>query len=327
LPKPRIILAPGPTFERDSRHTMKRLKIRTLRMVMWLLGQLSLRGAQRLGAVIGRVLWWTNGRTRQTTQINIDLAFPEQTPEQRRRLAGASLVETGRLLMEVPLMWERPVSQCFDMIREIEGQPLLDEALASEQGLVLLAPHLGNWELAGLFFSSRFSMAALYSPPNVPEMEAYMSEVRGRVGSELVRADRRGVLRLFTILREGGVVGILPDQNPDEASGGVYAPFFGIDILSMKLVSRMISKTGARALVTYAERLEDGHGFRLVIDEVDERLYESDIDTSVTGLNATVEKVVRRIPEQYQWEYKRFKRRRPGSPHPYDPGRVIKGST
>ena len=293
-----------------------------MRVLMWLLGRLSLRGAQRLGKLIGRLAWWANGRTRQTTETNMALAFPEESVHWRQAMARSSLVETGRTLIEIPLMWERPVPQCLAMIREIQGQALLDEALASEGGLVLLAPHLGNWELAGLFFSSRFSMASLYAPPNMPEMEAYMSEVRGRGGAELVRADRRGVLRLFTILREGGVVGILPDQNPDEANGGLYAPFFGIDILSMKLVSRMIGKTGARALVTYAERLPEGEGFRLVIDEVDERLYDPDVTTSVTGLNATVEQVVRRIPDQYQWEYKRFKKRPPGSPNPYNTGRV-----
>jgi len=210
------------------------------------------------------------------------------------------------------------VDHCISMIGEIQGADLLDDALARQQGLVLLAPHLGNWELAGLYFSTRFSMAALYSAPNMKEMESYMSRVRGRGGSELVRADRRGVLRLFSILREGGVVGILPDQNPD-ASGGAFAPFFGVNVLTMKLVSRLVQKTEARALVTYAERLPGAKGFRLVIEEVDERLYDPDTDVSVAGLNATVENVVRRIPAQYQWEYKRFKKRPPGEPNPYKP--------
>jgi KDO2-lipid IV(A) lauroyltransferase len=87
----------------------------------------------------------------------------------------------------------------------------------------------------------------------------------------------------------------------------------------MKLVSRLVQKTEARALVTYAERLPGAKGFRLVIEEVDERLYDPDTDVSVAGLNATVENVVRRIPAQYQWEYKRFKKRPPGEPNPYKP--------
>jgi KDO2-lipid IV(A) lauroyltransferase len=297
---------------------MKSLRFSSLRLILWLVGHLPLAVAQGLGRVVGRLLWQARGRNREVTEISLGLAFPEKAAGERRELARQSLVETGKTLAEVPIMWERPVDHCISMIGEIQGADLLDDALARQQGLVLLAPHLGNWELAGLYFSTRFSMAALYSAPNMKEMESYMSRVRGRGGSELVRADRRGVLRLFSILREGGVVGILPDQNPD-ASGGAFAPFFGVNVLTMKLVSRLVQKTEARALVTYAERLPGAKGFRLVIEEVDERLYDPDTDVSVAGLNATVENVVRRIPAQYQWEYKRFKKRPPGEPNPYKP--------
>ena len=297
---------------------MKRIKMVSLRALLWLVGHLPLAIAQGLGRIVGFLLWQARGRNRQVTEISLNLAFPEKNERERHGLARQSLLETGKTLAEVPVMWERPVNQCLSMIHEIQGSELLGEALARQQGLVLLAPHLGNWELAGLYFSTRFSMAALYSPPTMQEMESYMSQVRGRGGSELVRADRRGVLRLFSILREGGVVGILPDQNPD-ASGGAFGSFFGVNVLTMKLVSRLLQKTQARALVTYAERLPAGKGFRLVIDEVDECLYDRDTEVSVAGLNATVEKVVRRIPAQYQWEYKRFKKRPPGEPNPYKP--------
>lgn len=303
---------------------MKSLRFGSLRILLWLVGHLPLAVAHALGRLVGFLLWQARGRNRQVTDISLELAFPEKSPGERRVLARQSLVETGKMLAEVPIIWERPVPHCLDMIQEIQGREKLEEALARDQGLVLLAPHLGNWELAGLYFSAQFSMAALYSAPNMQEMESYMSRVRGRAGSELVRADRRGVLRLFSILREGGVVGILPDQNPD-ASGGAYAPFFGVNVLTMKLVSRLVQKTRARALVTYAERLPAAKGFRLVIDDVDERLYDEDTEVSVAGLNASVEKVVRRIPAQYQWEYKRFKKRPPGETNPYKPVKPAEG--
>ena len=293
---------------------MKRVRTAGIRALLWLIGHLPLAAVRGLGWLVGVALWQARERNRKATEVGLALAFPEKSPHEREKLARHSLIETGRTLAEVPIMWERPVPQCLAMIREVRGRELLDEAMARDRGLLLLAPHLGNWELAGLYFSAQFSMAALYSPPRMVEMEAYMARVRGRGGSELVRADRRGVQRLFTILREGGVVGILPDQNP-EASGGAYAPFFGVDVLTMKLASRLINKTGARALITYAQRTPGG--FRLVIDEVDQRFYSEDINASVAGLNATVEKAVRSVPEQYQWEYKRFKKRPQGWPDPY----------
>lgn len=289
--------------------------------LLWLLSRLSLGGAQRIGTWAGRLGWLFAKRARGTTELNIDACFPDLSPEAREQLAKASLVETAKTALEIPLMWEWPVERCLGLIKEIQGQDLVDEALKEGKGLLLLAPHLGNWELAGLYFSSRYQMAALYSPPSIPELETYMSQVRGRLGSELVRPDRRGLLRLVAILREGGVAGVLPDQSPTPA-GGTFAPFFGIEVLTMTLASKLIAKTGARALLTYAERLPDGQGFRIVVRPPDPRFLEADPKISATGLNAGVEACVRQIPAQYQWEYKRFRRRPPGTPHLYNPERV-----
>jgi len=203
------------------------------------------------------------------------------------------------------------VERCLGLIREIEGEELLDEYKTGQRGLLLLAPHLGNWELAGLFFASRYKMAALYSPPNQPGFEEYMKTVRSRSGSELVATDRRGIMRLFSILREGGVIGILPDQTPRQ-EGGEFAPFFGIPTITMTLASKLVHKTGARPLITYAQRLPDARGFRIVIRNAEPGMTSRDMTESLTALNRSVEKCIADVPAQYQWEYKRFRRTAPG---------------
>ena len=187
--------------------------------------------------------------------------------------------------------------------------------------MVLLAPHLGNWELAGLFFSSRYKMAALYSPPHIKEFEDYMIRVRGRLGSELVRGDRKGLMRLMGILKEGGVAGILPDQSP-RGKTNAYAPFFGMDVMTMTLVGKLVQKTGANVLVTYAERLPNGEGFKILVTPAEPGIGADDAVAGATALNQSVEKVVRMAPEQYQWEYKRMRHRPPGNPNPYKPGQI-----
>jgi KDO2-lipid IV(A) lauroyltransferase len=267
--------------------------------------------------------WISRSQYRTITDINLKMCLPELTDDQRQRMVRSSLRHTAQTMMEIPLMWEWPVERCMGLIREIEGEELLAEAKKDGRGLLLLAPHLGNWELTGLFFSSRYRMAALYSPPHIQEFEDYMIKVRGRMGSELVRGDRRGLARLITLLREGEVAGILPDQSP-RGKGNAYAPFFGTEVRTMTLVSKLLQKSGAKPLITYSKRLKDGQGFKLVIRECESGINDPDPLTATTALNASIEKVVREVPEQYQWEYKRFRHRPPGLPHPYKPGRVCK---
>ena len=79
-----------------------------------------------------------------------------------------------------------------------------------------------------------------------------------------------------------------------------------------KRQSKLLHKTGARALVTYAQRLPDGKGFRMVIREADEGIYSKDMSESLTAMNDSVERCIREAPAQYQWEYKRFRRTAPG---------------
>ena len=150
-----------------------------------------------------------------------------------------------------------------------------------------------------------------------------MIRVRGRLGSELVRGDRKGLLRLMGILKEGGVAGILPDQSP-RGKTNAYAPFFGMEVRTMTLVNRLIQKTGANVLVTFAERLPDGNGFRLIVEEAVPGNGDSDPVVTATALNQSVEKVIRMAPAQYQWEYKRLRHRPPGTPNPYYPHKICR---
>ncbi len=292
--------------------TRARLLIGLIRLV----SKLSLPAAQRLGSALGTLASWLPNRSRRVTEVNLQLCFPELSAEQRQRLVRDSLRHTGQVAMEIPLIWEWPVARCLELVREVEGEELLAEARASGKGLLLLAPHLGNWEMCGLYFSSRYRMAALYSPPSLPGFEEYMTAQRGRQGTEYVPGDRRGLSRLIGMLREGEVAGILPDQSP-RAAGVAYAPFFGIEIRTMTLVSKLLQKSGAIPLMTWCQRLPDGSGFRLVVRRCAEGIADPDPVVATTALNRSVEACVREAPEQYQWEYKRFRHRPPGEPNPY----------
>ncbi len=302
---------------------MSKLKYYLIAGFLRLAGSLPLRPAQFIGKWLGLLAWKLGGRSRQVTDTNIRLCLPELSEQQQHDLSRQSMMHTGMTALEIPLMWEWPVEKCLGLIKETKGLELVDQALQSGKGLILLAPHLGNWELVGLLFSSRYKMAALYSPPNIPEFEEYMIQVRGRMGSELVRGDRRGLIRLMGICKEGGVAGILPDQSP-RGKTNTYAPFFGMEVRTMTLVGKLAQKTDANVLVAYAERLADGEGFRIIVTEAQAGIGNNDPVVGATALNRSVEQVVRMAPEQYQWEYKRMRHRPPGKPNPYKPEQICK---
>ena len=287
-------------------------------IVIWLIrlaALLPLTFSRGLGGLLGWVNFRLGGSMRQVTEENLQLCFPQLAPPARRALACRSLIETGKTLTETAAIWLRPYTWLQRHIVAVTGGQLLTAAIAEQRGVLLLVPHLGNWEVVGLQLSEYTPVTSLYQPPDLPQLEALIRRGREKCGATLVPTDRRGVSALLRSLRRAGVVAILPDQVPDKTSGGEFADFFGVPALTMTLANNLIGRTGCRVLMAYARRVP--RGFEVVYRQADPDIYSEDGARALAGLNRGVEQCVNAAPSQYQWEYKRFKKRPPGAPRLY----------
>lgn len=258
---------------------------------------------------------WGGGDARgaKVVRRNLELAYPDLLPAQRAELEAAVLRTTARQALETLRFWTQPHARNLALIRQTHGVELFDAALASGKGVIVAAPHYGNWELLNHWLASRTKLAILYAPPDSKVAEGFLRIVRAAHGDAdrvtQVRAEGPAIRVLFKLLQGGGVAGILPDQQP-KAGDGEFAPFFGIPALTMTLLTRLAQRTGATVLVGYCERIgdtPDGPAFALRFEPV------PDAAESVAALNAAIERVARRDPAQYQWTYKRWSIPAPGS--------------
>ncbi len=286
-----------------------------LRGVVRLLGTLPLSVNRALGGAIGRLAYTFNTSGTRVTRINHSLCFPELSEAEREERVKASMVETGRVGTELPVIWSKSNAWLETKLIDIEGQSLLQQYIGYDSGLIVLLPHLGNWELFSPFISKLTPLTALYQPPKQPALESLVRAARERWGAKLEPANRKGVMALFKTLKAGGSTVILPDQVPERGAGAEYAPFYGVPALTMTLVHNLIARTGCRVLMGYALRIPGG--FKLVIAKPDVDIYSDDSETSLVALNRSVESCVNACPSQYQWEYKRFKKPPAGMDNPY----------
>lgn len=261
--------------------------------------------SRSLGRGLGSLLWWSRSSPRRVTERNIDLAFPELSRRERQDLARKSLRSTGELVFEMGFIWHRPWDEVRGRILQVRGEAPVLEALAQGRGVVILGPHLGNWEVAGLYLSTWGDALALYKPPQMQALEQVVRSARERSGTTLVPTDARGLATLVRTLRRGGITGILPDQLPDAPEAGENSVFMGIPAFTMTFASKLLQRSGAAAFFAVAERVSGGFVLHLVAPEPD--LYSDDTQTSLAALNRGVEACLRLCPEQYQWEYKRFR--------------------
>ncbi|MFC0676613.1 lauroyl acyltransferase [Lysobacter korlensis] len=266
-----------------------------------------------------------NSREARVTGHNLELAYPDLLPAERAQLQQAIVRGTSRQALETLRFWTRPHAENLALIREVHGAELLDAAIARGAGVIIAAPHYGNWELLNQWLAVRTPLAILYAPPESKVGEAFLNRVRAAHGDAdrvtQVRAEGTAVRELLRRLKGGGVVGILPDQQPKQGDGE-FAPFFGVQALTMTLLGRLASRTGAAVLIAYCERIDArGPQFALHVEAMPQAIGDADVQASVAALNLAVERVARRDPAQYQWTYKRYSLRPPGSgeDNPYWP--------
>lgn len=292
--------------------TVKTIIVTTLlRVLSWI----PLRALHQIAHVAGTFVYLLPTETRRVTLINLETVFPEMSEGERRKLAKRSIRETLKTGFELGHMWYGSLEHVLSMIKNVKGIEYVRAAQASGQGIIYAAPHLGSWELLGIYVSSLGPLTTLYKPPKIKGLNDLIASSRAKAGAELVATDRQGVVRLTRTLQQGGATGILPDQQPRQ-DGGVFAPFFGKPAFTMTLLPKLAARTNALVLFAYAERLPHGEGFNVVFLPADKDISHDDPLLAAAALNRSVEQVVLAAPSQYQWEYKRFRKRPQEDPTP-----------
>lgn len=287
---------------------MKITRGQCLAFVLNLIGRLPLSVSRYIGQVAGFILWLIPNRSRRITQKNIALCFPELSRRAQSKLVFDSLQHTGMLALEMPVIWRKPYCQLKQHICSIVNLDLIKEAQKSGRGIILLLPHLGNWEVFSRYMPAKYEHSmGLYEPPSIIELETLIKKGREQDGAKLVPTNARGVSALLKHLRKGGITCILPDQVPDlNENSGIFAPFFNHPAYTMTLATQLSQKTNSYLFAATAKRISGG--FEIKYSKPDDAIYDKDSLIAVTTMNQLVEQCVREMPKQYQWEYKRFKR-------------------
>ena len=264
-----------------------------------------------MGRVAGNLAFAFNGRAARTTRTNLRVAFPELPDASREVLARESLCHTAMIAAEAVALWTWSLSRLAKLLLAVDGAELIRER-SPGRGVIVVPIHHGNWEFLGYFLNTLEPLTPLYQRPKSAAVDQALRKARSRLGHRSAADSTSGLRQLTKTLRAGGMVAILPDQVPTHGDG-IVAPFFGREALTMTLISRLLRKHDAEIVLARAIRVAGG--FEIRLSRFEDGIRDADPLVSVGALNSAVETAVREAPEQYQWEYKRY--RFPGQPNIY----------
>jgi KDO2-lipid IV(A) lauroyltransferase len=272
--------------------------------------------ARGIGAALGLFAYAAVGGERRRALEHLARAMPDLGPEERRRTVRRCFVHLGRSAAEIAQI-DR-IRRRFDRVVDFpeESRRVLEGALAKGKGVLVVAGHIGNWELMGFYLAWRGypvrTLARGLADPRLSDFVRRYRESRGVF--TILRGETAASRAILQAFRQGAILGFFLDQDTDVP--GTFVPFFGRPAWTPIGAGVFAVRTGAEVVVATMVRA-DGGRHRLTVEPFhfeasDDR--DADAVRITQGLTAELEAAIRRTPPQWVWMHRRWKRQPPPAP-------------
>lgn len=276
-------------------------------LIFRLFGRLPLAVLHILATLLGNIGYWLSPTLRRRTTENLQQSAIIADKKALRRATKMVLCESLKGGFELAIAWTRSTEYIVGLFQRVEGWEYVQAAIENQQGLLLITPHLGSYDLAGRMISEQlpFPLTAMYRPPKKAWLEPIMNTGRARAKGKTAPANAQGVRQVVRALKQKEAVIILPDQVP-QSGEGVLGTFFNKKAYSMTLAARLANIKNVCPLFFVGERLSCGKGFVLHVVPFEGCLNGDKVhDTQL--INHNIEALIRRFPTQYLFSYNRYK--------------------
>lgn len=272
-----------------------------------LLATLPLAISMRIGAGIGYLFYHLAHSRRRITEVNVALCFPELNAGQQQQLVRDILRAVGISVVETSIaLWGK--NSKFEGRYTVKGVEHIEAAQAQGKGIILMGCHQTTLDLVGRILSNHITFDVLYRRDPNPLLAYKIAQARGSFAqSAIPRNDTR---QLIKNLRKGHSVWYAPDQDYGSRHS-VFAPFFGVNAATIVGTARIAQMGQAVVIPMSHYRNADGR-YEIEFYEALRDFPTGDDVADATRINAIIEKIIRRQPDQYWWVHRRFKTRPPG---------------
>ena len=264
--------------------------------------------ALRWGVGLGRLSYALARKQRRFAERNLRLAAfpgPATTARERDAVTRRVFESFGKVIVDF-LRGPALTPADVESLVHAEGFEHIENALARGRGVVLVTAHMGNWEMLGRWLAGRgVPLTVVARDPKDPDFSAWVRHLRQSAG--LNQVSKGGSAReLLSLLKKNKVVGLLPDQN----SGDIFVPFFGVPAGTVAGPASLALHTGAPIIPSYCVFAPD-NTYRLVIlppiDITPTGDRDADIRRIMGAVNDTLSTLIQSYPDQWLWLHNRWK--------------------
>lgn len=270
-----------------------------LRVLIMCLSPLSIDQSSALGAWVMKTAGKFLKQPNRVAMENLCRVMPE---EKARELLPAIWANLGRIAFEYPKLRTLPSEP--ERIEIVNPHHIVNAA-NSGKGAILVAAHMGNWELFPVVFDQLNSHAALiYRAPNNPITRKLVQGLRLERGVTYVPKSSQGMRQVLTRLAKGELVGYLTDHRYSEA---LPVDFLGGKARLPTTAALLAKRFGAPIICCRIERIDGARFKASFADPIEVEKGEASPET----MQALTQQIVTRFegwimerPDQWFWMQK-----------------------
>lgn len=263
-----------------------------------------------LGRWGGKLGYMLDSRHRRVALQNLELAFPDWSLAERKRVAKESFGNIGTAAVELATSAQLDRQSYLGRL-DFEGWENFELAEKAGNGVLLMTAHFGNWEaLAQAPVLRGKPVSFVARPLDNPYLEREIRRIRERFGNHTIMK-RGAARRLIRTLRSGGVTGLLIDQRVHPNEGRAY-DFFGHPAYTTPLMARLSLRTGAPVVPVFGIPLDGWKRCRIVYRPpiFPETNGEDAVDRLTLQYLRSIEEAIREWPELWLWAHRRWRKGR-----------------
>ncbi len=285
--------------------------------LFWLISCLPWRVRASLGRWAGGLVYRTSKRRRHIVKINLELCFPQLDEAQREQMARNYFCRLAQISMDYGILWWGSTARLERMV-SVNGLEYLRQCQTQGRPVILLTGHSVALDFGATAITRQFATVGLIKPVRNPVIEWLMSRGRTRYQSKLYLR-KEGLRPVVRALRRGEAFYYLPDEDLTHVTGSnwIFAPFFGVPTATITALARLARLSSAAVIPCMTYYLPEQGCYRVSFSAPLKDFPSGDIETDTVRMNAELEAMIRRQPEQYMWSLRLFKTRPDNKPSPY----------
>ena len=238
----------------------------------------------------------------QVTKRNLSIAFPEMSYFDLECLSKESYKETLKSVYETFYAWSRSNKKIIYQTRRINNRFLFNNQ-NNQNGLILFALHNRSIDFMLSWIGSQRVHTSLYKKIKINSVNRYVKKIREIGGSKMVETGVGGVKTILSALENNQMTCMASDQVPADGLG-TYSTFFNHECYSFSLAPRLAKKSMKEILMSYIS-YDENIGYIMNFTKPHHKIYSS---VGVDVMNKEMEQVIKKMPAEYSWEYKKFRK-------------------